>query len=385
MKQGALFEAEQLLKKAVGDGMGSGAALGVVAPTGETWRCFVGRTTRWRCGPSGLVEDPRGASIQPATRFDLASLTKPMVTTTLVCQRIGAGQWRCDDLLREHLPEVAGVRPPEVTIGQLLSHSSGLPAWRDFYAETSAFSGSERVLEIQRRVARTALQRPPGQAAEYSDLGFMLLGWALQRSSGLRLDALFLRDVAQPWGLASARYRRLSEAPIAVALAADVPVIDVCATEIWPPRGDRELPLVGAVHDDNCAGLDGVAGHAGLFATLDDTLTWSAEWLCALSNHDRRLSSAAAAKVVAQTAATPTTWRGGFDTPSARGSNAGDTAPPETVGHLGFTGTSVWLAPGVGAIVLLTNRVHPSRADAAKIRALRGPLHDLCWRALAAD
>lgn len=377
----------RILHEAIAQDTGSAAALVVQAPDLQL-NLAVGRTSRLRrvhLRGRGWRDEPLpGTPVGPATRFDLASLTKPMATLTLLAQELSRPQPRLhlDDRLEEHLPAARGTVLGPTPLRQLMGHASGAAAWLDFYGPTEGLHDpAERRVAVQRQVLDTPLERDPGQHAVYSDLGFLALGWLLEALDGEPLDLRFARDVARPLGL-DAGYRRLSK---------PLPPTDLAVTEIWPPRCPDGLPLQGQVHDDNAAALDGVAGHAGLFASAASVGTWAAAWLAAVRggpDDDRPQGPLALAPAVAhrlistQAAREPTTWRLGWDTPTRPGSSAGDAVPQGAFGHLGFTGTSVWLAPQQATVVvLLTNRVHPDRATVEGIRRLRPRLHDLIWSA----
>lgn len=352
----------EALQEAVLAGVGSAAAAAVVS-LGH------GGQLRTAGGWCGHAAADGATAIDAATPFDLASLTKPIATTTLLAQAVAAHRLDLGDTLGHWL---ADAPPPQntVTLRQLLGHASGWPAWRDFFQLTSGLDGPARSAKVRELVLATPLDGPPGQRAVYSDLGFMALGWAVEQACAAPLDVQFARQVAEPLGLGCRFFRAPAVCQSAV------------ATEVWPPRCADGLPLAGAVHDDNCAALQGVAGHAGLFGSLSDVATWAGQWLLAACGRDNALGvpPELARSWVGQNAAPATTWRLGFDTPSGTGSLAGDNAPADAFGHLGFTGTSVWLAPSLRrAVVLLTNRVHPRRENVDGIRSLRRRLHALAW------
>ena len=318
------------------------------------------------------------APVTVDTRFDVASLTKPMVTVTLLAQALSQGRLTVGQRLESFVPDARGTVLGAATVGQLLSHTSGAPAWVDFFTATQALPPQERQVAARALVLNTPLQHRPGEVAVYSDLGFLALGWLLEALHAQPLDALYAAQIAEPLGL-RARYQRLS-APLADRT-------DVVATEEWAPR-DPTSPLRGVVHDDNAVTQDGVAGHAGLFASVADVAAWAQIWLQAVRStaqtpHGPLGIHPDVARWLTQTAGCPsTTWRHGWDTPSRPTSSAGRLVPRDAFGHLGFTGTSVWIAPRAQAIaVLLTNRVHPTRASVAGIRTLRPLLHDALWSA----
>ena len=380
-----LQDARPLLQQALRHQVGSAVAVGVVTAAGpQVWAG--GRTSAVRLQPGPLPpHEPRpGLPIGPNSLFDLASLTKPMVTTTLFALLFSEALPRLSpgDRLATRLPEAKGTALGEATLLQLLGHASGAEAWRDFALQTADLAGMERVRAMRQAVLQTPLANPPGHKAVYSDLGFLALGWVLERLLNQSLASAFAERIAKPLGL-QARY--LPDTTAATTSA-------VVATEIWPPRCPSGLPLQGVVHDDNAAALGGVAGHAGLFGSVLDVLRWAKVWLCATGPDPRHCDTLPLArdvcrKLVGTAMAPGTSWRCGWDTPSQPGSSAGSLAPADTFGHLGFTGTSIWLSPGHQcAIALLTNRVHPSRhlpedlpADQMTIRTLRPQVHDAIW------
>ncbi len=360
-------QAQAILQAAVEAGVGSGAAL-AWQRDGARDLLAIGRTTLPQWSNQSVATD---------SLFDLASLTKPMATLTLLVPELAAGRLALTDRLDKHLPASQGTERGAATIGQLVSHTSGAPAWLDFFAATRETPAPTRATAVQRLVLTTPNSHAPGSAAVYSDLGFMALGWLLEHVTGEPLDVLFATRVAAPLGL-RAGFRRLSQpqpAPQAVV-----------ATEVWPARSMAGQPLQGVVHDDNCAALDGVAGHAGLFGSVSDAAIWADAWLAAVTGRPRRgaiLDPAVCRALITTPGCPGTSWRHGWDTPSQPGSSAGALAPPDAFGHLGFTGTSVWFSPRHAAFaVLLTNRVHPTRDVVAGIRALRPGVHDALWQSL---
>src|SRR5690606_22350828 len=206
---------------------------------------------------------------------------------------------------------------------------------------------------LVRMAGATPLAAEPGGAARYSDLGYILLGAALERAGGARLDELARALVFEPLGMVDTRFVDL-DAP----RAARDP--RVAPTEICPRRG-----LVwGEVHDENCHAAGGVCGHAGLFSTAGDLARFARAALAALGGEPGLLPPDLARRLATTPSAPGTTWRLGWDTPSgAPGvTHAGDLWPKDGVGHLGFTGCSLWLDPARRRYaILLTNRVHPSR------------------------
>jgi CubicO group peptidase (beta-lactamase class C family) len=316
-----------------------------------------------------------------ATRYDLASLTKVLATTTLLAQAVGLGQLALEGRLPESL--ALGREKYRPTLRDLLEHASGLAAHREFFHEPWSLGIGARD-ELIAAVRDVPLAAAPRSQAIYSDLGFLLLGAWLEQLAGERLDALFLSRIARPLGL---------EGALGFAGLEPLPAEQVAATEVydatlhagarphWYAIRERAGQRVacGLVHDDNCLVMGGVAGHAGLFGTAMGVLGVARAWL------ERRLplldpdTSAAVVDEFTTPSSVPgSTRRRGFDGPSPDGSGAtGHALSSQAYGHLGFTGTSVWIDPPTRAIyVLLSNRVHPTRAD-DRIRALRRDFHRL--------
>ncbi len=328
-------------------------------------------------GQHVLSEGPAG----PETLFDLASLTKVMSTTALVLD-LGLP---LDAPVRRFLPEVR----VDATLDDLLFHRSGLPAFLPYFAapmtsHAELFEGPQPALrarvatELLSLVAATAPVARVGQQAVYSDLGFMLLGAVLEATTGTPLDALFTQRLAGPLSL-TAGYRRLS---------AGLPLPRACAvtgrTRPREPAPGQEgqwtvttRPTQFAqVDDDNAWCLDGVSGHAGLFGTALDVARFGQSVLASGRRWTRD--------------GTPGSTRArGFDTPSDDGASCGPRfgrgGPRGAIGHLGFTGTSLWIDLDRELVVaLLTNRVALGRAN-LRIREFRPRLHEGVLDALHLD
>ncbi len=302
-----------------------------------------------------------GESVTEETFFDLASLTKPMVTATVAMTLASRGALALDARVVALVPafDTGDARRRAVTVRQLLAHASGLPAWRPLY---TLASGRAAIVEA---AAREPLEREPGSASVYSDLGFLVLGAALEAAGGAPLEAQWA-PLQGAMGLAA------SYAPLRMNC-------QVAATE----RVGGVL-LEGVVHDENARAMGGVAPHAGLFGRAADVLAWARALLAVRGGRSALPIAPAVLEAFWSPAGVPgSTWCLGFDRPSAVGSSAGTLLPRSAIGHLGFSGTSVWIDPARAlAIVLLTNRVHPTRAN-EEIRALRPALHDAVMRDLS--
>lgn len=311
------------------------------------------------------------------TLYDVASLTKAVVTSVLAMKAVDDGLLRLDDPVLQYLPEFVGEGKAGVTIRHLLAHAAGLPAHRPFYLQHpgpdgAGDDGSARRAAILLAAAVEPLGGPPGTRAVYTDLGFMLLGWLLERVRGARLDALADREIFGPLGLGASAF-----GPILVGTGRAV-----AATERCPWRGRI---LVGEVHDQNAWAMSGVAGHAGLFSTAHD-LARLARSLAATWRGDRPGGDPGDVRLVERDVIrefwTPSgvpasNWRLGWDGPAAHGSQAGELLSRGAVGHLGFTGCSLWIDPERDrVIVFLSNRIHPTVRDDPRFRAFRPAVQD---------
>jgi CubicO group peptidase (beta-lactamase class C family) len=322
--------------------------------------------------------DADAAPVAADTLYDLASLTKVVVTTTLAMILVDEGRLDLDTRVHSFFPGFSGAVKERVTVRQLLSHSGGLQWWAPLYEE---LKGKPAYL---RRIVAMDLTYEPGTRSVYSDLGIIVLGDILERMGGAPLDELARLRVLVPLGMKDAQYRPPGEL-----------LPRIAPTENDPWRGKV---VRGEVHDENAFALGGVAPHAGLFATASDLARLAEMLLDGGSCEGKRIVSRAAVELFTARAGVPGSSRAlGWDTPtdesgrrsSTRGepgfSSAGSLLSARAFGHTGFTGTSMWMDPELRLyVILLTNRVHPTRendaigevrahvADAA-VRALEGP------------
>jgi serine-type D-Ala-D-Ala carboxypeptidase len=321
--------------------------------------------------------EPRRLPALADTVYDLASLTKALVTSVLVMKEVERGALELDEPLANRLPEFDGEGRGGVTIRHLLSHSGGLPGHRPYW-KLVANAPSER-WAISLAAAREPLEYSPGTLSVYSDLGFILLGWLLERTTELRLDALAARDIFGPLGLRAAGYVDLTDAAARAGLLAER---SVAATQQSVVRGHLVL---GEVDDLNAFAMGGIAGHAGLFSDAADVSAIAAALVAAWKgNGTGSLVGRDVLRTFWRPAGVPgSTWRLGWDGPSAKGSQAGAHMPRTAVGHLGFTGCSLWIDPERETwTVLLANRVHPHVPEHERFRELRPRLHDAVLEAL---
>jgi len=310
------------------------------------------------------------------TLFDLASLTKPVCVSLLTMIMAQRGSLNLDQDLETWFSPVKDPAKRRITVRQLLSNRSGLPGWRPFYQEYPVDRQPISTDVLSQRILEEPLEVPTGKEEIYSDLGFLLLGSILERASGRPLDRLFQEEIARPLGLSRIGYRRVEGDSAAPARQEEA----IAATEDCPWR--RRV-LAGEVHDENCCLVGGVGGHAGLFSTATDLDRIVAEIFRGLRNRSG-LFAAESLMTFFQRQDDPSagTWALGWDTPSEKGSTSGRYYSKNSVGHNGFTGTSLWMDCDRNvSIIFLTNRVHPSRENAA-IRALRPQVHDAVFEEL---
>lgn len=303
-------------------------------------------------------------AVGPSTVFDVASLTKVVATTAMAMLLAQRGQLDVDDPLSRWLPAFVEGRAADdparqVTMRHLLAHSSGLPGYVEFY----------RTLREPASLLRACLALPltamPGTRAEYSDPGFILLGKALEACANEALDSYVHREIFQP--------------------------LDFCATQFNPPDAQRDaIPptemdksfrgrlIQGEVQDENAWVLGGVAGHAGLFSNVLDLLRFAEEIL----SPGQVFSAETIEKFAERQGPVGSSQALGWDTPSDVGSSAGKHFSPHSIGHLGYSGCSLWIdLEAKVAVILLTNRTWPDRASQL-IKQLRPAFHDAVREAL---
>jgi len=326
---------------------------------------------------------PRQLPALPETMYDVASLTKAVATSVLAMQEVGAGRLPLDARLAGLLPEFSsrtGEEPArdDITVRQLLCHSSGLPAHRPFW-EQATHSPVER-LAIARLAAREPLIYPPGTRSIYSDLGFILLGWLLERLTGRRLDVLFQERIAGPLGLGATTFVNLADTEARARLLGDR---TVAATQLSPARHGLVL---GEVDDMNAFAMGGIAGHAGLFSTAGELAAIATALLASFRGEGALVGRDVVRQFWSPSRVPGSTWRLGWDGPSDSGSQAGEKLSRASVGHLAFTGCSLWIDPAEEVVlVLLSNRVHPAVPTDDRFRRFRPAVHDAALSALGYD
>lgn len=357
---------DPLLQEALAGNVFSGAAVGLCLP-GAGEKRF---SSVW--GKSSLL--PGSPQITKHTLFDLASLTKPLATTLALLCLEQEGKIVLDESLPSLLEkEDACAGKQDITLRHLLNHCSGFAAHRPYFKELIHIDPQQRKNWLLDAVLREKLAYQPGTKSVYSDLGFILLGLIVEKKSGFALDSYVQQVVMEPVGLGDTIIFNPLEKK----------KNDFAATERCPWRN---RVLRGEVHDDNAFAVGGVSGQAGLFGDVDGVLALVSLLLGVLTKKQHHPSFSADRLrhfCHRQDMAPGSSWALGFDTPSPEGSSAGSFISANSVGHLGFTGTSFWIdIDREVAVVLLTNRVHPTRENNL-IKQFRPRFHDTLFAALS--
>ncbi len=329
---------------------------------------------------------PERIATSRETIFDLASLTKPLATTSAVLLLVADGAVGLDDPVAKYLPAFAERDKDAVTVRHLLTHSSGLKPWRGFHdllLERERKSG-ERIIAtpaarewVLDRILRSGLVHAPGSAAVYGDLDFIVLGAVVEAVAHQPLDRFCAERIFGPLGLEHTGFVPLGDG----AGISEAARRRFAATESCPWRG---RVVWGEVHDPNASVMGGVAGHAGLFAPADDVMRFAVTLLDVWHGRSDALPRDLLRRFFErQELPKGSDWALGWDTPTPGQSSSGQHFSARSVGHLGFTGTSLWIDLEQEAIVvMLTNRVH---LVAKRSRfELRPRVHDLVMEAFLA-
>jgi serine-type D-Ala-D-Ala carboxypeptidase len=358
-QRGRFPAAYRLLDEAIAARAFPGCAFGVLVKDHILLHDSLGRFTY----------DESSPAVTPETVYDIASITKVASTTAATMLLHQRGLLDLETLLGDLLPGFLAHRAPgdparQVTLRHLLAHNSGLPGYIEFFRTAAT---PEALLSA---CLALPLEAEPGLRVEYSDPGFILLGQALEALTREPLTTWAPREIFQPLGLTATCFSPPSSA------RASIPPTEEDTTF-------RHRRIQGEVQDENTSLLGGAAGHAGLFSNVPDLLRFAREILAAASNTgNAHLFSAATVELFARRQGPPASSRAlGWDTPSEQ-SSAGRHFSPHSIGHLGFSGCSLWIDLDAAiAVVLLTNRTWPDRRSQL-IRAVRPAFHDAVRAAL---
>jgi CubicO group peptidase (beta-lactamase class C family) len=310
--------------------------------------------------------DPGAPEVTTASLFDLASLTKVLATTTMAMILYERGLLDLETPVTAIVPEFAGQfvdrfadndpRRREITVRMLLAHTSGLPAYEKLFLRAQSREG------LLRAAFTTPLAADPGARAEYSDIGFIVLGVVLERLADESLDAFCQREIFGPLGMTHTTFNPGHALKNSIPPTAD-------------DRTFRHRIIQGEVQDENASVLGGIAGHAGLFSTAEDLAIFAHAMLN--GGHPILRSSTVTIELFSRRESAPegTSRALGWDTPSAP-SQSGKYFSSRSFGHLGYTGTSLWIDPDRQlSITLLTNRTWPDSENQA-IKQVRPAFHD---------
>lgn len=374
LRSDSFNDVRTIVQEALAEGAFPGAVL-LVGSGGEVQFCESFGTMSY----PGSEGDPPPLPMRKDTVFDLAALTNIVVTATLCMRLVETQKIRLDDRASRCIQGFSVYGKSAITIEHLLSHTSGLAHWHPYFEELiKAHSGSRIGILTSRgardyvvnSINRSHLKYEPGTKQVYSDVGFMLLGQVIETLTGLTLDKAAFQYIFHPLGLRSTSFIDLAM----IKRRGIHPVTDIIApTEECPWR---KRVLCGEVHDDNAWAMGGIAGHAGLFSSAADLHRFAAELICAYHGQSEFLSAETVRRFWSFPQGRESGWKLGWETPGKDNGLQDSKLGARAVGHSGFTGCSLWIEPELGIdIVLLTNRIHPSRSN-KKIYALRPALYD---------
>ena len=344
------------------------------------------------------TREPQQQAATLDTIYDLASLTKPLVTGLLCARFVERGALNIDDRVVDYLPEFNRDDKRGITIKQLLTHTSGLPAWRPIYLLAKNKDAALKAITEQ------PLEYLPGERVVYSDLGFIVLGFLLQRLSGTSLSELAQAEIFLPLnlqhtffnpsaamrtGVAACETGNAYERDMCERLDADESFketglphpLATARGSVKTYAGWRSEIIWGEVHDGNAHFLGGAAGHAGLFSNAKDALRIANQFI----GESSQLLTAETCKLFPQNLSAGLNEARSFawQLAATKESTAGGSLPPDAFGHTGFTGTSCWIdAKHQRVFILLTNRTHARQLPFANINAVRREFHSLAVQAL---
>ncbi|MBW2708145.1 MAG: beta-lactamase family protein [Deltaproteobacteria bacterium] len=319
---------------------------------------------------------PETLPMEKDTPFDLASLTKPLATTLSIMKLFDQGTVHPDQTLGDLLRMPVPPDKAAITLRCLLTHCAGFLDWAPFYLELSDEKPKERKTFLRDKLLKIPLKYATGKQTVYSDPGFMILEWVIEKNAGVSLPRFLNEHFLAPLSLEKALFFGTTNP--------QRNKIEFAATEDCPWR---KRILQGEVHDENACALGGYSGHAGIFGTADGVYRLAN----LLKDHfhglrDDYLQPETVRTFFEKQHLVPSsTWALGWDTPSPVGSSAGRYFSSNSVGHLGFTGTSLWMDLHHDVtVVLLTNRIHPLRQNTA-IKTFRPKLHNLVMEQLGVN
>ena len=335
------------------DSVRTGAFPGCTAAFGNS------RQILWQ-GAFGFLSQHRGRAVKFETLYDLASVTKIVGSTAVAARLIAQQKLSLDDPVDRWIPDFtkkgtddsAVSQRKSVSVRHLLTHTSGLPAWKPLYKSVASYR------EMIDAIVATPLEQAPGEKYRYSDLGLMLLGELLARAGGSSLPELERELIFKPLGMASTLRNPSEEIRASIAPTERI--------------GDTDQFWRGVVHDENSRAAEGLTGHAGLFSNIVDLAKFSQAWLRAVSGGDSIFEKDLARRFISDQKVPGDARRALGWQLFARGGSGGSLLDESAFGHTGFTGTSLWLDPTRDLfLILLGNRVHPTRENRRHLAARR--------------
>lgn len=355
----SLLHIDMIMQKAIDDSVFPGGVVGVMRNGAMVWN-----------NGYGYFDYTKTRKVNHDDVYDLASLTKAMATTTSIMKLLDEEKIQLSDPVGKYIPEFNFGDRNKVTIEQLLLHTSGLPAFRVYVDKLKTRT------EIIDAVRNEPLIATPGEEYVYSDLGFILLGEIVEEVSGVRLDQYIRSQFFYPMGMYSTHFipRRIGNW-----VSRRIPPTEI---DVTFNRGTVQ----GDVHDERAYFMNGVAGHAGLFAPARDIAAYAYMLLNGGTYAGRHYLSPEVIELFTGHRSTINQRGYGFDRKGEGFSTAGQLTSNQTFGHLGFTGTSMWIDKENDiAIILLTNRTYPSREYGREISQIRARIADAVLNSLEKD
>jgi len=321
----------------------------------------------------GMADTFEKRKMRPDSIFDLASLTKPLATTLALSKLIDGEQIFADQTIGSILKEFKTSPKANITIDMLLRHTSGFPAHREYFKKIIKTDKNPRQY-LRQLLVHEPLENKINERQVYSDLGFMVLAWIIEKITCQKLDQYVLDQIYSPLEIENLFFIDLDQ---------KIKLLNkyrqkMVSTQRCPWR---KKILKGEVDDDNAWAVGGIDGHAGLFGDAVSIYKLCCEILNALQNKPTKILAPDIIRAFAQKK-NQYDRVAGFDTPSEKNSSSGYFFSSSSVGHLGFTGTSFWIDPETSSIIIfLTNRVHPLRFNEG-IKKFRPQIHDLIYSQL---
>lgn len=349
------YKIKTFAEESILEGVAPGMAVSVVGLEGVVFQKTFGNFTYETSSPS----------VQCTTLYDLASLTKVLATTLSVMKLYDQKKLNLDSKLADYFPEISDPEKKNISLRNLLTHTSGYESWRPFH-----LLGEPSKNEIINTILNAKLAYPTGDSSIYSDWNFILLAQIVERISGLPLDQFAVQEIYSPLNLKNTLFN-----PSARELNTIAPTeVD----SVW-----RKRLVQGTVHDETAQLLGGVSGHAGLFSTIQDVSVIAQMLLNKGEFNGETLFSPETVELFTKLSSQKGLRGLGWDIKSPKGyTSAGTLMGPKTYGHLGFTGTSIWIDPEMKiGVIVLSNRVYPTRAN-KKISAFRPKIYDLAIEAV---